>query len=153
MLGGQQSEVDSLNVLGNQIMQCNDENIRSLVRKHLHGLNDNWQRVKEKALAEQPLFVSMPMVDELAVAKDISRGWKIEEDFLPDDHLRYQVLFSDVFDWLVRCEESIRTPFPNNLDFDKFEKLSSRYLVRLLFIDIPVTSSNVNIIFISMPIY
>ena len=136
LLGGQQSEVDSLNVLGNQIMQGNDENIRELVRKHLDGLNDNWQRIKEKAISEQPLFVALPDKEENNEAA--SDGMEIlltrfktkpDEEYLPDDHLRYQVLFSDVFDWLVRCEESIRIPFPLQFDLEKFQNVSARFMV------------------------
>ena len=134
LLGGQQSEVDSLNILGSQIMQANDENIRKLVRKHLDGLNDNWQKVKEKVLLEQPFYLPLPVEqktgaeydDELEIEK-VKKKPNLE--CIPDDHLRYQVLFSDVFDWLVICEENIRIQIPRKFELDKFERISARFMV------------------------
>ena len=145
LLGGQQSEVDSLNILGSQIMQANDENIGKLVRKHLDGLNDNWQRVKEKALSEQPFYLPLP-VDEQKAGAEFDDELGIEKlkkttnlECIPDDHLRYQVLFSDVFDWLVICEENIRIQIPRRFELDKFERISARFMVGVEFVCCIVT--------------
>ena len=143
MLGGHQSEVDSLNVLGEEIMQANDENIKELVRKHLDGLNDNWQRVKEKVLSEQALFMSLPVEEQMIPADREFSGKRFQsklnfeyisdadllEEHLPDEHLRYQILFSDIFDWLVICEESIRVQIPCTFDLDKIAKISATHMV------------------------
>jgi len=142
LLGGHQSEVDSLNVLGEEIMQANDENIKELVRKHLDGLNDNWQRVKEKVLSEQALFMSLPVEEQMIPAHREFSGKRFQsklnfeyisdadllEEHLPDEHLRYQILFSDIFDWLVICEESIRVQIPCTFDLDKIAKISATHM-------------------------
>lgn len=143
MIGGKQSEVDSLNVLGNQMMQSNDEHIRDLVRKHLEGLNENWNRVKEKVLSDQPLFIPMKKdgghteMDERDKDESLYRRIQVRNmqqgEDMPDGHLQYQILFSDVFDWLVLCEENMRAQAPSKYHLDKFEKLSARYLVRSAF--------------------
>ena len=143
LLGGHQSEVDSLNVLGEEIMHSNDENIKELVRKHLDGLNDNWQRVKEKVLSEQHLFLPLPVEEQMIPADREFSGKRsqsklkfeyvadgdLHEELLPDEHLRYQILFSDIFDWLVICEESIRAQIPCTFDLDKIAKISAKHTV------------------------
>ena len=115
-------------------MQANDENIKELVRKHLDGLNDSWQRIKEKVLSEQPFFLPLPLEDQSCEAEpdgEFKRlNDKSEIDYIPDDHLRYQVLFSDVFDWLVTCEENIRVQMPRSFDLSKIERVSARHMVR-----------------------
>ena len=145
VIGGQQSEIDSLNFLGNQIMQCNDDKIRDLVQKHLDGLNENWERVKDKVLtepsvfaphyeekaAETPLFVAdNPAIYDISAILD---GTDELRGYIEDDHLRYQLLFSDVFDWLVKCEESLRSMISLGLTVNQLEQLAIKQMVRIPF--------------------
>ena len=141
VLGGQQSEVDSLNLLGNQIMHSNDQSIREVVRKHLDGLNKNWERVKGRALSEPSVFSAVPRRDYQDITEDGSKDHifkssfatgDLESEFVPDSHLRYQVSFSDIFDWMVRCEEALRRSVEKHLDLEKLERQAERYLVTFI---------------------
>ena len=126
-------------------MQCNDEKIRDLVQKHLDGLNENWERVKDKVLMEPSIFaphhedrdVETPLflADNPAIydVSAILDGTDETRGYIEDDHLRYQLLFSDVFDWLVKCEESLRSMISSELTVNQLEKLAIKQMVRIPF--------------------
>lgn len=126
-------------------MQCNDDKIRDLVQKHLDGLNENWERVKDKVLAEPSVFapqceekdIETPLfVADMPAIYDISAilgGTDETRGYIEDDHLRYQLLFSDVFDWLVRCEESLRSMISSELSVNQLDQLAVKQMVRIPF--------------------
>ena len=142
MIGGQQSEINSLNYLGKQIIDCNDSKIRELVRTHLDGLNENWVRVKDKVLAEPSVFAPISFEPEVSLGANEESQWKDEssmrhvsssaqpvDGYVDDNHLKYQLMFSDLFDWLVKCEERLRRKLPKSISIEELEKISTQLLV------------------------
>ncbi len=139
-------------------MECNDVNIRQLVQTHLHGLNQSWVRVKDKVFAEQSVLVPRPPevskenipasgtndesldieppLEKIPLSQDVLRAEQVKEaDYVKDDHLNYQLMFSDMFDWLVRCEESVREQIPKSLNANKITEMFLKNMVsEILFV-------------------
>ena len=175
-LGGQQSEIDSLNLLGKQIIGCNDSSIRDDVQTHLQNLNDNWDRVRERAMTKSRIQTMSPDQRE---SYTISNGARNDEepeetvvlpyrnvrmpemtkseslesalmaqgdvpDKLEDDaelkaslqeiHLKYQLIFTDLFDWLVNCEESLRKRPGKHLELEELKSKMAELMVLYLFL-------------------
>ena len=125
-LGGQQSEIDALNFLGQQIQESSNASIAKNVEEKLKAINKNWEVLKTKALTSERtqgphLGMGNDNADGSPMAKNAVLRFPSIRARSPDSedeemdligsqqeaHLRYQLAYSELFDWLASVEGSI----------------------------------------------
>ena len=121
-------KIDSLNILGQQIQNSANGEITNRVQNKLNIMNENWKVLQQHALDEtcdkvennsntreliQPSFSPIrsysPDSDEEEIAL---------RDSQQQVHLKYQLLFSDVFDWLSSCDTSLSRMVPECISME-----------------------------------
>lgn len=120
-LGSQQTQIDSLNRLGKQIQESgNNQDIVQKVQEKLDIMNGNWKILQQQTLYKDQEEDADIIQDEYKIPNNgplfhfsltPTRG-SPDSDGISEDHYKYQVTYSELFDWLLSCEESLRRPSP-----------------------------------------
>ena len=109
-----------MNRLGKQIQESgNNQDIVQKVQDKLDAMNSNWKTLQEQAFYKDEEDVDIrsgeykiPNNGSLFhVSLTPTRG-SPDSDGISEDHYKYQVTYSELFDWLLSCEESLRRPSP-----------------------------------------
>uniref|UniRef100_A0A7M5XE85 Uncharacterized protein n=2 Tax=Clytia hemisphaerica TaxID=252671 RepID=A0A7M5XE85_9CNID len=131
-LGSQQTQIDSLNRLGKQMQESGNRETAQRVQNRLDVMNENWKLLQQRALSEaqnlkfqENIFVQESETQQL---KDIENQIRYpfphveqhrqDSPELSDDHYRYQMIYSELFDWLLSCEESLIRQSPAFINAD-----------------------------------
>ena len=120
-------------MLGKQIQLSANDTVNKRVEEKLNVLNRNWDVLQERALCEvqlsdiswidwssSPSLISTPAaLSPVHSPSPDSANEKIEEDETQQRaHLKYQLQFSELFDWLSSCDESLSQPMPSCTTID-----------------------------------
>ena len=84
-------------------------------------MNENWNTLQKRAFldvsaAEQVEILSPKY--EATVFQGISKERRSPEEELSEDHYLYQSIYTELFDWLLSCEESLTRQSPAYLNAD-----------------------------------
>jgi len=115
-LGSQQTQVDALNRLGKQIQESGSWEIAQRVEEKLGILNNHWTVLQQRATNE--MNRASHQQQTLPIRRSNSMAYPThttvsEKQEIADEHFRYQIIFSDLFDWLASCDESLSYLPPN----------------------------------------
>lgn len=118
-------------MLGQQIQEDANDEITSKVQEKLRIMNTNWDYLQQKALGETtPAWDTSFIIDtnERTISPVFSpirpRSPDSDEEQMTlknsqqQSHLKYQILFSDLFDWLSSCDTSLSRPIPSCISLD-----------------------------------
>ena len=131
-LGSQQTQIDSLNRLGKQIQESGNRETAQRVQNRLDVMNENWKMLQQRALSDvQDLkFGENIFVQDSETQQPNNQENQIQYPFpyveqhrqdspeLSDDHYKYQMIYSELFDWLLSCEESLTRQSPAFINAD-----------------------------------
>lgn len=114
-----------------QIQGIGNDEIRQRVQQKLDVMNKNWNALQEKALENTEQQATMMECSQGKEKNDTqtppqfspmnSYDSDSEEDVLSArqrSHFNYQLIFSELFDWLSSCDDSLSRPFPNCINID-----------------------------------
>ena len=110
-------------MLGKEIQESGNGTIAERVQEKLSIMNKNWEVLQERALNQTQMSVEHPMNEPSLISSVTppplmfspvrARSPDSDEkrinlkDSQQQAHLKYQLLFSEIFDWLSSCDESL----------------------------------------------
>lgn len=108
-------------------------------------MNENWETLQDQALRgtgkntdfgelnpskmtnEEQYYHRKPLFH---VSLTPTRG-SPDSDGIPEEHYKYQVIYSELFDWLLSCEDSLRRQSPAFVNADIIKSRLASLQVRV----------------------
>ena len=106
-----------------------DVEICERVQQKLDTMNENWDALQKKALSNTPAAVKQQTdgftLEHVFIEPDISPYHSFDSDsdeevqsFKQQMHFKYQMIFSELFDWLSSCDDSLSRAIPSFINVE-----------------------------------
>lgn len=104
-IGRQESQLEELNMLALHLREVSSHDINIAIQQKMNELNDTWKKLSERVNGTPDLDENL---SGRTTDSDHNNSVDVELHNSQEElHLKYQLLYSEYFDWISSCEENL----------------------------------------------